>query len=80
MATSKGRRRGKSSKKNHYFTQVHEDAIVEYAQIRDVRRRTELYIQFIEPAFGEMVDKVVFTYKFTTLPNIDSLREECKIC
>jgi DNA-directed RNA polymerase specialized sigma subunit len=26
-----------------------------------------------------MVDKIVFTYKFTTLPNIDSLRDECKI-
>ena len=26
-----------------------------------------------------MVDKIVFTYKFTTLPNIDNLREECKI-
>jgi len=25
-----------------------------------------------------MVDKIVFTYKFTTLPNIDDLREECK--
>ena len=33
----------------------------------------------IQPAFSEMVDKVVFTYKFTSLPNIDSLREECKI-
>jgi hypothetical protein len=26
-----------------------------------------------------MVDKIVFTYKFTTLPNIDALRDECKI-
>ena len=26
-----------------------------------------------------MVDKIVFTYKFTTLPNIDELRDECKI-
>tara|TARA_R110002074_G_scaffold367149_1_gene541173 strand:+ start:244 stop:816 length:573 start_codon:yes stop_codon:yes gene_type:complete len=33
----------------------------------------------LQPAFGEMVDKIVFTYKFTTLPNIDSLRDECKI-
>tara|TARA_R110000744_G_scaffold18499_8_gene49646 strand:- start:760 stop:1461 length:702 start_codon:yes stop_codon:yes gene_type:complete len=73
------KKRGGSKKKNYYFTKVHENAIVEYARIRDVRRRTELYIQYIEPAFSEMVDKVVFTYKFTTLPNIDSLREECKV-
>jgi len=26
-----------------------------------------------------MVDKIIFTYKFNTLPNIDSLRDECKI-
>ena len=27
----------------------------------------------------ELVDKIVYTYKFTTLPNIDDLRDECKI-
>ena len=26
-----------------------------------------------------MVDKIVFTYKFTNLPNCDYLRDECKI-
>ena len=26
-----------------------------------------------------MVDKIVFTYKFTSLPNIEDLKEECKI-
>tara|TARA_R100001086_G_C11836535_1_gene258001 strand:- start:895 stop:1440 length:546 start_codon:yes stop_codon:yes gene_type:complete len=26
-----------------------------------------------------MVDKIVYTFKFTTLPNIDYLKEECKI-
>jgi len=26
-----------------------------------------------------MVDKIVFTYKFTNLPNCESLRDECKI-
>tara|TARA_R100000008_G_C3586521_1_gene172848 strand:- start:3687 stop:4265 length:579 start_codon:yes stop_codon:yes gene_type:complete len=26
-----------------------------------------------------MVDKITYTYKFTTLPNIDYLRDECKI-
>jgi hypothetical protein len=41
--------------------------------------RTKLYVQFIQPAFDEMVDKIIFTYKFNTLPNIDQLRDECKI-
>ena len=64
---------------NNYFNQSHEDAIVKYASSTDQRERTELYIMFIEPAFNEMVDKIVFTYKFTTLPNIEELRDECKI-
>jgi|TARA_R110002074_G_scaffold57834_1_gene142119 hypothetical protein len=62
-----------------YFTQVHEDAIVEYVATDSIERRTELYVQYIGPAFDEMVDKIVFTFKFTTLPNIDHLRAECKI-
>ena len=71
--------RKRTRRKNHYFTQVHEDAIVRYAQITCVKERTDLYVNFIGPAFNEMVDKIVFTYKFTNLSNIDSLRDECKI-
>jgi len=63
-----------------YFTQDHENAIIRYAQSEDLKERTELYIKWIQPAFNELVDKIVFTYKFTNLPNIDYLRDECKIC
>ncbi len=66
-------------KSNHYFTQDHEDAIIKYALSSDRAIRTKLYIEFIQPAFDEMVDKIIFTYKFNTLPNIDYLRDECKI-
>ena len=62
-----------------YFTQEHEDAIVKYASTKDRKIRTELYVTLLQPAFDEMVDKIVFTYKFTTLPNIDELRDECKV-
>tara|TARA_R110002020_G_scaffold78506_1_gene197394 strand:- start:6554 stop:7240 length:687 start_codon:yes stop_codon:yes gene_type:complete len=65
-------------KKRKYFTKVHEDAIVKYASTEDNKIRTQLYIDWIEPAFDEMVDKIVYTYKFTNLPNIDCLKEECK--
>lgn len=66
-------------KSNYYFTQDHEDAIIKYALSSDRAVRTKLYIEFIQPAFDEMVDKIIFTYKFNTLPNIDYLRDECKI-
>ena len=73
------KRRRRSRTKNHYFTQEHENAIIEYAQTTCIRKRTDLYIKWIEPAFDQMVDKIVFTYKFTNLPNCESLRDECKV-
>ena len=79
QTTPKQTRKRRTRRKNHYFTQDHEDAIVKYARTSCIRERTELYIKWIQPAFNEMVDKIVFTYKFTNLPNCDSLRDECKI-
>tara|TARA_Y100000310_G_scaffold83189_1_gene79853 strand:+ start:201 stop:887 length:687 start_codon:yes stop_codon:yes gene_type:complete len=69
----------KKRNKNHYFTKVHEHAIIDYTNSNDIKIRTELYVAFICPAFSEMVDKIVYTYKFTSLPNIDVLKDECKI-
>jgi hypothetical protein len=76
---NKTTKKKKTRNKNHYFTKDHENAIVRYTQTTCKRERTELYVNWIQPAFNEMVDKIVFTYKFTTLPNIDYLRDECKI-
>lgn len=69
----------KKRNKNYYFTKIHEEAVVRYASTEDLKVRTELYIELIEPAFSELVDKIIYTYKFTTLPNIDVLKDECKI-
>ena len=69
----------KPVKKNMYFTKDHENAIIEYAKTNDIKIRTDLYINWIEPALNEMVDKIIYTYKFTNLPNIDVLKDECKI-
>ena len=64
---------------NRYFTKVHENAIIQYASTDSRPKRTELYIEFIGPAFNEMVDKIVYTYKFNNLPNIDYLKDDCKL-
>ena len=79
MTQKKTRKTTKKRKKNLYFTQEHEDAIIQYSKSNCIRERTELYVRWIQPAFNEMVDKIVFTYKFTNLPNCESLRDECKI-
>jgi len=62
-----------------YFTQVHEDAIVSFSSTDDLKIREELYVKTIQPVFSQMVDKIVFTYRFTSLPDIDDLRQECKV-
>lgn len=69
----------KKRNKNYYFTSVHEDAIIEYCSTENRERREKLYIQFIQPAFSEMVDKIIYTYKFTNIPNIDILKDDCKV-
>jgi len=66
-------------KKNLYFTKVHENAIIKYTQTEQVNERSELYITLIQPAFSELVNKIVYTYKFSNLPNIDYLKDDCKI-
>ncbi len=65
--------------KNNYFTKVHEEAIVQYALSTNRKEKSDLYIKLIQPAFDEMVNKIIFTYKFNNLPNIDPLRDDCKI-
>ena len=45
----------------HYFTKDHENAIIQYVATDDQRLRTQLYIEYIGPAFNEMVDKIVYT-------------------
>ena len=65
--------------KNLYFTKVHEEAIVQYAKSDCIKEKTKLYVTLIQPAFNQMVDKIVYTYRFTTLPNIGYLKDDCKI-
>lgn len=71
-------RRRRSSKGKHYFTKVHENAIIDFAKSDVKEEREVLYRSLIAPVFDELVEKIVCTYKFTSLPNIDSLKDECK--
>jgi hypothetical protein len=73
------KRRRRRRKKNNYFTKVHEDAIIRYAITSEKPIRSDLYIRLIGPAFNEMVEKIVYTYKFNNLPNIEYLKDDCKI-
>ena len=73
------KKKRKKKKSNQYFTQVHEDAILEYISCNNNKKKNDLYQNTIRPVFVEMINKIVFTYKFGSLPNIDALKEECEI-
>ena len=77
--TNQKKKKRRSRTKNHYFTKVHEDAIVKYANTNDLELRTKLYVEYIQPALDQMVDKIIYTYRFTSLPNIDYLKDDCKV-
>ena len=72
-------RKRRKRTKNMYFTKIHEEAIIQYASSDDNVVKTKLYSTLIQPAFSELVDKIVYTYKFNNLPNIDYLKDDCKV-
>tara|TARA_R100000406_G_scaffold65788_1_gene46394 strand:- start:8 stop:709 length:702 start_codon:yes stop_codon:yes gene_type:complete len=69
----------KKKKNNYYFTEITEKAIVDYCNTDSLSERSSLYIEHIQPAFDELVDKIVYTYKFTSLENIEYHKDDCKI-
>ena len=79
MTKQRPRGRRRTRKKNDYFTKVHEEAIVKYALSGCKNEKSKLYGDLIQPTFNEMVNKIIFTYKFNSLPNIESLSDDCKV-
>tara|TARA_R110000851_G_scaffold260859_4_gene413381 strand:- start:417 stop:1103 length:687 start_codon:yes stop_codon:yes gene_type:complete len=73
------KKKRRKKKNNNYFTKVHENAILDFVASTDNTFRNEIYRDVIRPAFTEMINKIVFTYKFTSLPNVDSLKDECEM-
>lgn len=63
----------------NYFTKVHQEAIVEYCDTDEQEKREKLYNELIGPVFDELISKIVFTYKFVNMPNIESLKKDCKV-
>ena len=71
--------RKKKKKNNYYFTEITEKAIVDYCNTESLSTRSDLYVKHIQPAFEELVNKIVYTYKFTSLENIEYHKDDCKI-
>ena len=63
-AQKKIQRKRRKRQKNNYFTKIHEEAVVKYALSACRKEKTDLYVSLIQPAFDEMVNKIIFTYKY----------------
>jgi hypothetical protein len=68
-----------AKKGREYFTKDTENAIVKYSNSEDLKEREYLYKTYIDEVFSELVSKVVYTYKFGHLPDLESHKEDCKL-
>lgn len=74
MATKKKR----SKKEKNYFNEIHEAAILAYQDCKSKREQQKIYKEILQPVFKEMIRKIVFKFKFTSIPNINSLMDDCE--
>lgn len=78
--TAKVKKGGKTTDKNKklYFTDDHERMFIEYINEQDVEKKNKLYTEFLRPVFIEMIEKIVFSYRFDKiLTNIEEHISEC---
>jgi hypothetical protein len=71
----------KPSKKNEYFTQETENAIIEYNQLTDQRAKDRLFTVSIYPAFNKLSENLIHTFKFRYLDadSIPDLQHEIMV-
>lgn len=65
------------NKKNFYFTEDTEKAIIEYVKATDPKEKNEIFKTRMNKTFKELIDNIVQVYKFGKLPNISLLKEDC---
>lgn len=69
----------KKTESKKYFTKQTQESIVEYCETDSRDEKERLYIDSIKPAFDELIEKIVFTYNFGHLADLDGLKHECKL-
>lgn len=79
LLTKNGKpRKRKPKKKNVYFTEETEDAIIEYVSEENKARRDKIYKDKIHYAFYKLTENIIHTFKFyyTEVEDIDDLKYE----
>lgn len=68
----------KDNSKKLYFTEEHEKLFLEYIGENNIEKKNKLYTEFLKPVFVEMIEKIVFSYRFDkVLTNIEEHISEC---
>ena len=76
----KRRARRKGSSKNLYFNSDTQDAIIQYQNEEVEKKKHELYVTKILPAFDKLVENLIFIHGFTKsfgMGSYDSLKNDC---
>lgn len=81
MQEKKGRKKRQSKKKsdskNNYFNLDTEKAIARYQKETNIETRKKIFVKEIRPAFLKLIENTIFVYKFHTIGDIDSLKNDC---
>jgi len=60
-----------------YFDKQHDQAIEDYLKSESQADRDKIFCETIMPVFEELIHKIVYTFKYNSLPNIKLLEKEC---
>jgi len=66
------------SKKNYYFNNQTQDKIKEYQEATSRSEKEKIYVEYIMPAFDELVTKLISVYKYNASnEDMNHLKNDC---
>lgn len=67
----------KTDKTASYFTDKTEKSIVKFQTEPDLSTKKKIFVEEIRPAFLKLIENIIYVYKFHTLGEIDTLKNDC---
>lgn len=77
MAKNCSKKKKGRKKKNNYFTKETENAIIEFQLETDPEIQKKIFVERIRPIFLKLVENIIFVYKFHTLGEVSTLKDDC---
>lgn len=60
-----------------YFTADTDDALNAFNSSSDIEEKHRLFQDRIRPAFEKLIENLIYVYRFYTIDNVDTLKDEC---